>query len=183
MTTTEPETTDADAEVLEDDNPLALVQFARSGLIRLPMSVEYAEDGTVTNVRRARIRRPFFGELKRLQMMLEDLADELADEREQAQVSSLELNEQAEAIDKDTELPPRERVERISTLRKASREAGRNLDRKAEATRFQWWATVFELLSYDGPLGETEQAPAWLADGLLPARVLRHWRSVPLGPG
>lgn len=147
------------------------VELVRTGWVRLRW-----DDKTV------RLRRPFFGELKRLRLALEDASDAIAERSEEVQVIGRQILTENTAND-EADTDELEKLEVRRELTKRSKIVGRELTAFSEEVRIDWWAQVAETLSADGPLPHPDELPSWIADPFLPNTVLQHWRSVPLDRG
>jgi hypothetical protein len=175
-TSTEPTTTADDDGIVREvehdpevDGELSDgVELVRTGVIRL-----------VIGGSRTVLRRPFFGEFKRLRLSLEAATDSITDVRIDVEALAAELHDEQQRIADDDKLGHRERAAAVMELRKRDREAGRKLTSVAEDARVEWWADVFDVLGAKQP----DDWPSWIADATLPDRIIRHWRSAPLGRG
>lgn len=156
----------------EADEGTDEVQLVRTGFVRLRFG-----DTLI------RLRRPFFGELKKIRLALEDAADAIADASEEAQLHAARLIEQSVAIDADENLSAVEKIQQRRELQHESRAAGRKVSEIAEEERLRWWATVVETIGVGDALPGVDELPSWILDPMLPNTVLTHWRSVPLGRG
>lgn len=149
----------------DEANPKELVEFVRTGLVRVWVQGK-----------RYRLRRPFFGELRDLRTALEGMMDEVSQASIEATTKGDDLKRQSSEITDDD--PDRNR--KIVELRQADRKVAREFDAKIEDMRVDWWRQVFDRVSVDGA---PDEWPAWVSDANLPAQVITHWRSVPLGRG
>lgn len=153
---------------VEHGEVLDSIDLVRTGIIRL-----------VINGRKVTLRRPFFGELKRLRLALENLTDSITDARIDAEATGAEIRDEMKALADDEALGHRERAEASSALRRRDREAGRALTGAADDARLEWWVEVFAVLGVEAPA----DWPSWVGDATLPNRVIQHWRSAPLARG
>jgi hypothetical protein len=133
--------------------------------------ISYNPDGTIDltvdgHVRH--LRRPKLREFRHWAEQLRELA-------KKAQVEAVRLQELLEQISDDTSDAETERIQA-------------ELD-EAQQARIQyttpWTAGVVEQFTDSKPLPEDpDDWPAWLAlDLSIPAKILAHWRTVPLAPG
>lgn len=159
-----------DAADDEEATPETVV-LVRTGLIRMTIGGK-----------RYRLRRPFFGEFKRIRLALEDLNDEVADARIDTQTIQRKTVAEGKALDDEGTLEddPDARAEWERTARKRARDASRTLLDTADRLREEFWTDVFATLSQDGT---PEQWPGWIGDPDLPGLVIEHWRATPLGRG
>ena len=159
-----------DPEGDEDGDRLELV---RTGIIRIRVG------GT-----RIRLRRPFFGEFKRLRLAVEDMNDEIDQLTAEAQGISGEIVREA-SNRPDGETPVQFAEWRIASRRR-SREASRRLTDAAEKLRLDWFGEVVRTLTMEpdgGSVLDEERLPAWVTSPDLPNTMLSHWRMVPSGRG
>lgn len=143
-----------------------LIELVRTGLVRMTLGGK-----------RYRLRRPFFGEFKKLRLSLEDMNDEISSAvDEQMRVSRQNV---AEAdTHKDDE--PDEYVAWRADVRKRSSAAARSLTELAEDRRYEWWLEMWDQLTLDS---RPDDFPAWITDPNIANALLGHWRSAPLGRG
>jgi hypothetical protein len=171
----EPEPDDVDdgliaRDVEPDDSDGAesgdTIDLVRTGLIRVTLG------GT-----RYRLRRPFFGEFKKLRLAIEDANDEISTAvDEQMRVSRQNVIEADEHKDDD----PDAYVEWRADVRKRSSVSARALTDLAETRRYEWWVEMWTLLTLDGA---PDDFPAWVTDPNIANTLLGHWRSSPSGRG
>jgi NTP pyrophosphatase (non-canonical NTP hydrolase) len=140
--------------------------------------VRYEDDGTITFViegKRNHLRAPRFGEFKRFKREafrvgkeVVDLAEELRQKAEEEKEGSGDVITAALAIANSTGI---------------SLEVEEIVDRSTELTN-GILKLMFDTLA-DWPLPEDqEEWPTWLVTGeQLIAKMLNHWRTVPLGRG
>lgn len=132
--------------------------------------IEYNPDGTITltidgTVRH--LRRPKLREFRHWSEQLRDL-------RKQAQADTQHLSEMLERL---AENPSEEEAEQLQ------KEADEAAERRVEYST-PWTAGVVEQFSGKALPEDTGEWPAWLAMDLsIPAKILGHWRTVPLVSG
>lgn len=162
----------------EDDEGSDGVEFTKTGWVRFYIGDE-----------RWRLRPPFFADLRSLSTLLEEHQDGMtglrAEVRAKAASIQKRLTEEVETMD-DGEEKGRLEVELTTEMN----ETRRKVQQAADDARIAWYTKAFELLNVDrtevqrNPKGKVpRQWPAWVADVNLPAQLLEHWRSVPLGRG
>lgn len=159
------------SEPTGDDEPDERVELVRTGLVRA-----YVFDGH--ELKRYRLRRPFFGELKNIRLAHERVEDEIADDRVRVEAIARSIITEAKAAD-DSGISEDETAEVVARLREKSRDAARALIEQADKLRVEWWEKVFEIVSLDGT---PEQMPGWVVDPTLPVRLMAHWRAAPFRP-
>lgn len=130
--------------------------------------------------RRYRLRRPFFGELRELRLLVESMSDEISTRSFEVQQIGREITAQADEIDKNQDLDATERAAQVRALRARSAVVSRDLTNAADDLRLGWWTRVFGTLAVDGT---PEDFPGWIVDYTLPDQILQHWRSAPLARG
>lgn len=130
-----------------------------------------------------RLRRPFFGELRKLRTALEAVTDEINTTGEEADGIAAQLVEMAKRYKDmaDADIPARERTKN-DKLRDDAKTASRRLVEVADDLRVGWWTLVFETLCVD-TVKVPADWPSWVVDPNLPNQVMQHWRSAPLAPG
>jgi len=125
------------------------------------------------------LRRPSAGELLDVRTKLIDLSEQ---RKELA-----ELNE-AVAEEVDPSLPEEEREE-AATRRRAAFKELRKADTQREVLQWDydayggWLLDVFELLGTEPRELTRDGLPAWMFEGEVIARMIAHWRAVPLARG
>lgn len=159
MPSSEPRPDDGDA----NDERIELV---RTGLVRVWIVGD-----------RYRLRRPFFGEFRKLRMQLEDGNDEIQAASDDAMRLARDLTQAAQG---KADLPPDEWREWRRTAQDQSRQSGRKLTDLAEELRLEWWTTMWDLLTLDG---RPPDWPPWIVEPALQGRLVAHWRSSPQGRG
>lgn len=145
------------------------IQFVRTGLTRVTFGGKLY-----------RLRRPFFGEFKRLRVALEDANDEIA-EAAQASIAvtrSIASERAALGSNVDGDVLAAHETE----WRKRQREASRLLNDRADTLRGEWWSLVFDTISLDGKPKKGEW-PAWVLDPSVAIEFVTHWRTAPQGRG
>lgn len=174
MTVTEDPTVpvSTDSAPQSDEGPAVQVELVKSGWVRLHW-----------NDRTVRLRRPFFGELKRIRLALEDMADAIAERSDDVRESAAELVDANNAVDADESLDDAAKRRRRRELTNKSKVVARELTTFCDEQRIGWWREVVGIVGVDGALPEDDELPSWIADPYLPNEVLAHWRSVPLGRG
>lgn len=185
-------------QVAADQNRRPLVEREES---EDEESIDFVKNGWVRFMiagQRYRTRRPLFGELRDLRTALEAQVNELTALR---QTTELEGNQRGkirarleadmakvveemdtgeltdELLDRHSKL-----IRRNHELLNAGTEAARKLTQKADDLRADWFRQVFERLGVDNPKAP-EHLPSWVGDANLPAELMAHWRSAPLGRG
>lgn len=150
-----------------DDETGDRVDYVRTGIIRVWIDGE-----------RYRLRRPFFGEFKRLRLAVEDMNDEIDELSQRSVTLGQQITAEAETHDrvKDPEAYAAWRVD----SRRRQREVGRKLTDTAEQLRIGWWEDVWATLGLDERPADW---PSWITNPDLPNRILTHWRMVPSGRG
>lgn len=161
---TPPEQVEPEAGDPAGDN----IEFVRTGVIRI-----------LAAGNRYRLRRPFFGELRRLRTAWQDYDYEVQDRSDEARDLSKRIKADIEAMSPDDP----ERTKKLRALRDESRAAGREHEEFVENGFLAWWVQVFELLTMGDGTPGPDETPGWLIDHTLVAKVFAHWRSVPLGHG
>lgn len=157
-----------DAEPAADDGAESgdTIELVRTGLVRMTLG------GT-----RYRLRRPFFGEFKKLRLAVEDANDEInAAVDEQMRVSRQAIAEVEEHKDDD----PDAYIAWRADVRKRQGAAGRALTDVADQLRFEWWVDMWKMLTLDDT---PDDFPAWITDPKIAGVLLGHWRSSPSGRG
>lgn len=127
-----------------------------------------------------RLRRPLFGELRRLRVALQGVQDTLAEAAANLAGEQVRLNQLAAAAADEAQEPPDD--DEFTELRDTIRAASRRLLDDSDDLRLHWWQQVFDLLGVDGTPDEDEW-PGWVADPQMPAKIMEHWRSAPLARG
>lgn len=158
------------AEPDDDDPEGDRVDWVRTGMVRLWIGGK-----------RYRLRRPFLGELRDLDLALENALEDINDRNMDARIKADDLGERADKIDADKRMTAKTRAAKVRELRAEDKAIAREVTQYREDTLIAWWTQVFDKL-----LVETTpppDLPAWLANMALPQRALQHWRSVPLGRG
>lgn len=159
---------DDDVEPMPDDGPENgdRIEFVRTGLIRVHIGAT-----------RYRLRRPFFGEFKKLRLAVEDMNDEIQEAVDESLRVSRQITvEKAEHDDDD----PDTFLAWKRDSAKRQRAASRSLTEVAEARRVEWWETMWTLLTVDG---RPDDWPSWITDPALAGQFIGHWRAVPLARG
>lgn len=149
-----------------------------SGLAVLRLS----EGGDEGEERTVRLRRPLFGEFKRLRKA----ADAMNEAEEEAAVIQLAGLEEVRAVPPPEGAEPgsaalsRHNIEQTKKMRAINRAASE----KIEKARYEWWTTAVTLLSIGGDLPKLDEVPAWLLveEGVI-ARLFDHWMHRPLARG
>lgn len=153
-----------------DDETLdGRIQFVRTGLTRVWVRGELF-----------RLRRPFFGEFKKMRLALEDLVDEISELAQSSMAVSRQVAAEREALGASPE--PELLASSETEWRKRQREAQRNVTDRADALRLEWWVLVFDTISLDGKPKKSEW-PAWVTDPSVAVEFIAHWRSAPQGRG
>lgn len=161
--------TDADPE---DGEPVERIQLVHTGLIRVWVAGE-----------RFRLRRPFMGEFKRLRLALEDIGEEVNDQRLVAERAGRDVIADMNAWNAQDPTPdPDATAEHERGLRAKSRATAVAFNDAVDEARIGWWRDVFATLSLDGAPAE-DRWPSWALDAQLPQQIVTHWRSTPLGRG
>lgn len=164
-------------------------------------SISYVANGWIRCVIggvRHRLRRPLFGELKKLRINLEAQQDELTALRQGIELSGNQRGKMVAALEAkmvavqgrmETEeltdellAEHRALIERKHALVAEATVDSRKLMHAADDLREVWFALVFETLGVDTPKAPGDW-PSWIADSNVPAEFMAHWRSVPLGHG
>lgn len=161
----------------EDDEGNDGVEFTRTGWVRFYIG----ED-------RWRFRPPFFGELRTLSLLLEEHQDAMTGLRSEIRAKSAAISKRlAEEVEP---MPDGEEKGRLEVeLTTEMNDVRRKVQAMADDARVAWFTKAFELLNPDRTGGERSkgkvprQWPAWVANVELPAQIIEHWRSVPLGRG
>jgi hypothetical protein len=161
----------------EDDELDEEIVFVRNGWIRVTIAGQLHK-----------LRRPFLGELRDLdlsreadQEVLNEKNKELRDKTDLLLVRAREIEDLANEENIDPQRKTALDVEATQLALRANTES-RALVREAHAIRAAWWEQVFKVLtppSYEVP----EQMPAWIGDVSLQVRAIEHWQTVPLGRG
>lgn len=161
----------------EDDELDEEIVFVRNGWIRITIA------GSLH-----KLRRPFLGELRELdlsreadQEVLNQKNQELREETDVLLARAKEIETQAneEGIE-----PQRASELNIEATKLALRAhtASRAIVREAQRVRAAWWAQAFEMLTPPGYKAPADM-PAWIGDVALQQRAIEHWQMVPLGRG
>lgn len=135
------------------------------------MSLVLADNGTVTfdlEGTKVTLRRPTLGEYRDV---LREPLDEIMDTANDALD---EINAMAEA---SVDMTPEEQRTRIPEARKLRREIGRKLD----DMRIEWFRTVCKVLGPTDLNFDEIEVPVWALDSDLAAELVSHWRTRP-GP-
>lgn len=164
------------AEPEEDEFDEEIV-FVRNGWIRVTIAGQLHK-----------LRRPFLGELRDLDLSRESDQEALnqknAEMRKRTDVLMARAREiEAEANQDD--ITPQRKTEldaEATHLAVQANTESRAMIREANATRAAWWEQVFQVLTPPG-YKPPEQLPAWIGDVVLQQRVISHWQTVPLGRG
>ncbi len=176
MTTTEPETPPTEAPAGEETGDG--LRLVTTGWVRCTVG------GALY-----RLRPPFFGEMKRLRMSLEEIQDHLAEASTEAEGIAMRLIDQANATlqGDGAKVDQADRLVQTKALRRESTMAGRALTELRESLMFGWWDDVFRVLCVDLAkvdwLDDPDRHPSWMTNASLPASVVGHWRQPPLGHG
>lgn len=159
---------DKDPDPEDGDEFDERVDLVRTGLVRIRIAGS-----------RFRLRRPFFGELKKLRLALQDVNDEISDLSDEALRLAREMTDAAKS-DVVQNLDADEFTEWRRDNRKRSNKASRDLTDMTEDLRLGWWETMWDLLSVDG---RPDDWPSWVVDPTFHAALFTHWRASPLGRG
>lgn len=161
----------------EDDELDEEIVFVRNGWIRVTIAGQLHK-----------LRRPFLGELRDLdlsreadQEVLNQKNKELRERTDTLLVRAREIESLANEEDVDPQRKADLDVEATQLALQANVDS-RALVRDAHAIRAAWWEQVFKVLTppgYEVP----EQMPAWIGDISLQVRAVEHWQMVPLGHG
>lgn len=166
-----PVPTDGDADLVDVEG----IVFVKTGWVRFTI------DGKVY-----RLRRPLFGELKKLRLALEDVSDDINTRSAASTQMAIDLEREAQAVASSESTISAAKRRSLEAKRLESRKLGRDLVEFADDARMGWWTLVFETLGVgDGQGGDKIPAdwPAWVVDVNLPGQITQHWRSAPLAPG
>lgn len=167
-----PELAEPDEDELDEE-----IVFVRNGWIRVTIAG-----------RLHKLRRPFLGELRDLDLSREADQEVLNQKNRELREQTDELLEQAQAIEAQANAPdvePKRATElnaEATQLALKAHTASRALVREAHRTRAAWWEQVFQTLTPPG-YQPPENMPAWIGDAALQQRVIDHWQMVPLGRG
>lgn len=165
------------AEPEEDELGDDLV-FVRNGWLRVVLAGETFK-----------LRRPFLGELRDLELSCEadietltELSREMHRQTDEYLQRAREI--ETEAKDLNGEQPDLKRAldRETSELTLGATKLSRGVVRTAQDLRAKWWTQVFKTLTPPGS-SEPAQLPSWVGDATLQQRVIEHWRSFPLGRG
>lgn len=143
------------------------MELVRTGLIRVYIGAN-----------RFRLRRPFFGEFKKLRLGVEDMNDEIDDLSNDSMRVARQIIAEAEAHDEKED--PDAYFEWRAGTRRRQKESSRMLTNRAEELRIEWWTEMWKTLSMDG---EPPDIPAWVTSPEVPNMLLTHWRTAPSGRG
>jgi len=150
------------------------IDLRPTGLVRI-----YIATGDGDEVKRYRLRRPFFGELKEIRLAAERMQEEIEDLSTKTATQARELGAEAEAVSKDETFSDEARREAETKLRRRGREVSEELLDFADSLRLEWWGMVFDTVSLDG---SPEELPSWVVDPNLAPRLMNHWRTAPFRP-
>lgn len=167
------------AEPEEDEISDDLV-FVRNGWLRVTVN------GT-----ECKLRRPFLGELRDLELARETDTEALQALQAEMRDKTDQLLERARAIEAEAtslngEDPQRKQVLDVEAtqLGMTAQKESRRLIREAQDRRARWWELVFKALT---PPGHTKpnknHYPAWVGDPTVQQRVIEHWQASPLARG
>jgi hypothetical protein len=189
MAAEKPEDEVVDDDGADDDGPMSATEIAEQDV------AEHEDDGVENGDRmelvrtglirvhiggtRYRLRRPFFGEFKKLRLAIEDVNDEIEDLSNDSLRISRQIIAEASSHDADTEDPDTYFEWRADTRRR-QKDASRALTNRAEELRIEWWTGMWKTLSLDG---EPSDIPAWVTSPEVPNLLLTHWRTAPSGRG
>ncbi len=163
-----PVNVDATAEPEDGDDNNDRIELVRTGLVRVWFGGK-----------RYRLRRPFFGEFRKIRTSLQDANDEIAEATDDALKVSREITDSAKDRNTD-EMTPDAWVEWRKENRAKANTVNRQMADTAEDLRLSWWESTWDLLTLDG---RPEDWPSWITDPNLANAVVSHWRSSPLGRG
>lgn len=138
-----------------------------------------------------KLRRPFLGELRDLELSREADVELLQARQREMRAATDALLERARAIEVEAKALNGEQPERKQALDLEATELGvtaqresRKLIREAQDLRAKWWEQVFKTLT---PPGHTKpnknHYPAWVGDATVQQRVIEHWQASPLARG
>lgn len=171
---------DAVADHLDEAVPLPVEgepDADREGLALLSvggarLAWETPDGDTIT----VRLRRPLFGEIREVEDSLQRLRDEVNDGGEELRAWGVAHQATLDAIPRDDP----DRPAKVAALRDEDRVKGREFTDRRERLTLQWWLDVIAMLGTDKGLQIPEDTlPAWLADPLIPRRLLNHYKRVP----
>jgi hypothetical protein len=132
--------------------------------------IEFNPDGTITLIIDGTVRHLRRPKLKEFRYW----SEQLRDLRKQAQEDTKLLSDMLERL---ADNPSEEEAEQLQ------KEADEAAERRVEYST-PWTAGVVEQFSGKPMPDDTGEWPAWLAMDLsIPAKILSHWRTVPLAPG
>lgn len=161
----------------EDDEAGDAIVFVRNGWIRFTIAgVMY------------KLRRPFLGELRQLEGILDHASEELKLLAEDMRERETADRETADRIKTEVEAGDVSEVRRAELDDEATQLAVNlqvrmlEVSRKGRDLREQWYLAAFEMLT---PPGHTSppSMPAWVGDAQMQAQIIMHWQSAPLAPG
>lgn len=166
------------AEPDEDELGDDLV-FVRNGWLRVMVAGEVYK-----------LRRPFLGELRDLELSRETDNETLVAANKEMREKTSELLKRAHEIEIEARGLNGGNPERKSELdHEATQFAfeatrlSRQVIRQAQDLRAGWWEQVFQTLAPPGRKRVPKQLPSWVGDGQLQQRVIEHWQSSPLARG
>lgn len=174
--------TDTDDERPDADATFQALNLLSNGMVRLNLD----DAGEVM------LRRPKIGELRTLMESLAEHNDAIMAHSHERQAEQEEYRAEWSRLDEEDWEPQgdtaeeriierKERHARIAELRHLDRQAGRVSERFSDDHAYAWLVEVVDALGIGDPL--PDDPPGWLASPQLPARLTRHWRTVPSAPG
>lgn len=175
------QSTQVDLAEPEDDELGDDLVFVRNGWLRVTIAGETYK-----------LRRPFLGELRDLELSREadietltELSKEMHKKTDEMQRRGAEI--QAEARSLNGGDPDRKRTldQEASHMALEASRLSREVVRKAQDLRAKWWEQTFETLTPPPKRRrpKPEQLPSWVGDANLQQRVIEHWQSSPLARG
>lgn len=154
--------------------------FVRNGWLRITV-----------NGKEHKLRRPFLGELRDLELARETDTEALRQRQQEMRQTTDALLQRAQAIEVEAralngEEPERKRaldLEATDLGLSAQRES-QKLIREAQDRRAKWWELVFKALTPPGHGKPSKNHyPAWVGDATVQQRVIEHWQASPLVRG
>lgn len=172
---TRPPLAEPDEDEVSDD-----LVFVRNGWLRVTV-----------NGNQHKLRRPFLGELRDLELSREADVESLQERQRALRDVTDGLMQRAREIETEAKSLNGEHPERkqaldleATGLGLTAQKESRKLVREAQDLRAKWWEQVFKTLT---PPGHTKpnknHYPAWVGDATVQQRVIEHWQASPLAPG
>jgi hypothetical protein len=172
---TRPPLVDPEEDEVSDD-----LVFVKNGWLRVTV-----------NGSQCKLRRPFLGELRDLELSRETDVEALQVRQREMRLTTDALLERARAIEVEARALNGEHPERKQALDLEATELGltaqkesRKLIREAQDLRAKWWEQVFKTLTPPGHAKPNKNHyPAWVGDATVQQRVIEHWQASPLARG